>query len=248
MKTWRWLMTMGAIGSLAAACTITTSDGDDDGRTTLGFDDDDGSGGGAGVGGAGGTTGVTSGTGGGAPSACLIPGDRVTLAGSQAQSGLDLCTDGQLDGYNAECLPDTSSTACTTFEDANLGCVVDCLYAEPPATHYPVLIPDNIGTAQGDIINFTTCEAIVQGLPQCAGPATDLSLCAFSVCDTCSSEDFGACAAEAQEAGGPCADIVVDAECDPVLNPVTPSPACDGADTAAQLKAVATVTCGPPPT
>ena len=78
------------------------------------------------------------------------------------------------------------------------------------------------------LANVYTCEAIQQGKPNCAKPATDFIVCAFSACETCSTTpDQDACINTASTPGGVCADnITIPVGCDTVLNAPSFAPVC----------------------
>lgn len=193
------------------------------------------------------------GTGGGTTEpACYDEGGALQLNEVTLAVGLGECTTTQVDEFFANCL--TQGGDCDTWLAAAAangtcgGCLlgVDDLNATNPAPtgNLPPLIQGNVLI----YVQVAACEASAQNLPDCAFPATQLLFCGQTACEeNCdtSTDEFTDCANYAISEGI-CSDLVVDAACDPVFNPTTPDPRCDGTTFEELYTNIANYFCGAP--
>jgi len=173
---------------------------------------------------------------------------------TQGAVGLDQCTTQQVTDFLAACFAPGTMQTCTDYLTANAACGGCIFGVEDPNAATPTFTGNVPPILQGQMYAFVqtlACEAMVQNLPDCAVPLTNLVLCSQLACEVNCSNDAGStefsdCVNYAATAGICGTTVTVPAECDPILMQQTPSPECDGADFDTLFTNVADYFCGPP--
>lgn len=244
MKTWRWMLTMVAAGSLVAACSVETTSDDDDGTS--------GTGGGGGsttttsTGGVVGSTTTTTTT--GTPMGCYRDDQALVAPGTVAETGKNDCTAAQIDAFFAACFDNGD---CAGFQNdmANEGCL-GCMLGGGGDHYPPLLLGNDMGGSSTVYVNVYACESLAQMQTQCAGPTSQYSHCVNTACETCDpaggAEDQ-ACQQEAQGPNGICTSaITVPMECEAILglDLMNLSTECAGSDFQTLYTSAANYICG----
>lgn len=160
------------------------------------------------------------GSGGGAPS-CYDDSTILSPAFVDPVAHQGACSPTDLSSFETSCATQGfGSASCLDLLADSPECA-SCLGLGTSNLRQPALIiSGNVALA-----NFTTCEAIVQGKPDCANPTSTLLACALSTCGDCASEEREACLGHAASPPQICGEAFpVTASCESIFD--TTSPEC----------------------
>jgi len=250
MKTWRWMLTMVAAGSLLAACTVESTTDDDDGTSGSGGDGGSATTGTTGTGVVSSSSAVTSSSTGGNMT-CFEEGTPLDAPGMDAETAKGDCSAAQISTFFEACFNNNGDCNAFQMDTANDACL-GCMFGGGGGTHFPPMLFGNENNGSSPVyVNVYACESIATGQPQCAEATADLSHCVNTVCETCpegtggqASPEETACRMEAET--GICSQITIPAGCESVLQTAIAdlSPECGGQNFGELYTSVTSYICG----